>query len=230
MSEVQKHGFIWEKNLILNVYGATEEELKKIGYTNKMDLPSSLNRKNPVDLSIKATGSLNSVCMADCLRVYDAVSSGKPLHMTVIFYNQDDIKNTKKIISITEVNLTNSVTLLFGSITREQIVELIKAVTAVPQKRSPTPEEYRTMYDLRDSIQANSGAIRLDIKCNSQQSRLQCSFNHFQKFLEDNPSRVIAMSTSGSFRGGSVIEEIASSRRVLKKKTVSAPAPDSAPR
>lgn len=172
MPEVQKHGFSWEKDLIHNIYGATEAELKNIKYTSKMDLPSSLNRKNPVDLSIKTTCSANAVCMADCLRMYDAVSSGTPLHMTVIYYKQNDTNNTKRLICITEVNLTNSVTLLFGSITRMQIEELDRAVKAVPQKRSPSAEEYKKMYSIRDTLQPLSGDIHLDIKCYSQQSRL----------------------------------------------------------
>lgn len=218
MPEVQKHGFSWEKDLIRNVYGATDDELTKIKYNSKMDLPKSLNRKDSVDLSIKTTCSANSVCMADCLRVYDAVRSGNPFHMTVVYYNQDDVKNTKKIVNITEVNLTNSVKVLFGSITRDQLVELDRAVKAVPQKRSPTAEEYEKMYSIRDTLQSNSGAIHLDIKCNSQQSRLQCSFNRFQQFLKENPTRIIEQSSSGYFRGGTVVEEIASTRRVFKKK------------
>ena len=28
--EIQAHGFLWEKELLLNVYGATPEELKEI--------------------------------------------------------------------------------------------------------------------------------------------------------------------------------------------------------
>ena len=97
----------------------------------------------------------------------------------------------------------------------------------VPQKRKPTPEEYSAMYAVRDELQPFSGAIHLDIKCNSTQSRLQCSFNHFQDFLEKNPERIIAQSGSGSFRGGSITEEIASPRRIIKKKPQ--PEPDSAP-
>ena len=69
-------------------------------------------------------------------------------------------------------------------------------------------------------------AIHLDIKCNSQQSRLQCSFNHFQEFLAKNPDRIIAQSSSGSFRGGSITEEIASGRRTFNRTQT---APDSAP-
>lgn len=215
MSEVQKHGFTWENDLIRNVYGATDEELKAIKYTSKMDLPSNLNKQNNVDLSIKTTCSANAVCMADCLRVYDAVSSEKALHMTVVHYKQDDSTNTKKLLSITEVDLTNSVRLLFGTLTRQQIEELDRAVKSVPQKQSPTPEQYEAMYSIRNTLQPLAAAIHLDIKCNSQQSRLQCSFNHFQQFIKNNPDRIIAQSTTGDFRGKKVIVEVASSRRTF---------------
>ena len=215
MSEVQKHGFTWENDLIRNVYGATDEELKAIKYTSKMDLPSNLNKQNNVDLSIKTTCSANAVCMADCLRVYDAVSSEKALHMTVVYYKQDDSTNTKKLLSITEVDLTNSVRLLFGTLTRQQIEELDRAVKSVPQKQSPTPEQYEAMYSIRNTLQPLAAAIHLDIKCNSQQSRLQCSFNHFQQFIKNNPDRIIAQSTTGDFRGKKVIVEVASSRRTF---------------
>ena len=220
MPEVQKHGFSWEKELIHNVYGATVAEMAAVKYTSKMDLPAALNHKDGVDVSIKATCSPNAVCMADCLRVYDEVSSGKPLHLTVVSYKQNDELQTKTLTNVTEVDLTASVAQLFGTITRAQIEELDRAVKAVPQKRAPTPEEYQTIYGIRDRIQPLSGAIHLDIKCNSQQSRLQCSFNRFQTFLKDHPSRIIAQSTTGDFRGGKITETIASGRRTFKNKGV----------
>jgi hypothetical protein len=216
--EVQAHGFSWEKELITNVYRATPEELKNIKYTSKMDLPSELNHLDDCDLSIKTSCSPNAVCMADCLRIFDEVSSGKPLHLVVVHYKQDDTKNTKKITSIIEIDLTYSTDLLFGTLTRAQIEELDKAVKAVPQKRKPTEEEYKTMYSIRDKLQESSGALHLDIKCNSTQSRLQCSFNHFQSFIEKNPTRIVSRSDTNEFRGGKITYEINSSRRVFKKK------------
>ena len=215
MPEVQKHGFSWEKDLIHNVYGATEEELKAIHYTDKMDLPSHLNKKEAVDVSLKTTCSANTICMADCLRVYDSVSSGKPLHMTSILYKQND--EIKSLVSVTEVDLTGSVALLFGSLTRSDIESLDRIVKQVPQKRSPTNEEHERMFALQKELQAKSGAIYLNIKCNSQQSRLQCSFNSFQKFLKDYPERVVAHSTTDEFRGGKILTEIKSPRRSFRK-------------
>lgn len=138
--------------------------------------------------------------------------------MVVIHYIQDDTTNQKKVANIIEIDLTNSRDLLFGTLTRSQIEDLDKAVKSVPQKRKPTEEEYNKMYSIRDSLQKSSGAIHLDIKCNSTQSRLQCSFNHLQQFIEKNPSKIIAKSDTNEFRGGSISSHIASSRRVFKKK------------
>ena len=73
------------------------------------------------------------------------------------------------------------------------------------------------MYSIRDKLQEISGAIHFDIKCNTQQSRLQCSFNRFHKFIENNPSKVIATSNTNEFRGGQISNEIKSPRRYFNK-------------
>jgi Zn-dependent M32 family carboxypeptidase len=140
--------------------------------------------------------------------------------MIVIHYTQDDTNNTKNVSSIVELDLTNSCELLFGTLTRSQIEELVNAVKSVPQKRKPTKEEYAHMYSLRNTLQELSEAIHFDIKCNSTQSRLQCSFNQFEKFMDKNPTRVVAKSETHEFRGGAISPQIISSRRVFKKKPI----------
>lgn len=205
--EVQRHGFIWEKEL-LRIYGATPEELSSISYTSKMDLPAAFNRLDHVDLSIKTTCNASTVCMADCLRMFDEVQG--QLHLTVIHYKQD--QDVKKVVSIMEVDLTDSRSLLFGTLTREQLQELDRVVKSVPQKRKPTPEEYTAMYTLRDTLQTLSGMIHLDIKCNSTQSRLQCSIHRFHQM-----GRIIAQSHTNEFRGGVISAELPSRRRVFKR-------------
>lgn len=217
--EVQKHGFIWEREVLTRVNGATEDELSNISYISKFDLPANLNRLGNYNVSIKTTGSPNSVCMGDALRIYD--SSGdkeNPVHMVVITYKQCD--NAKIISSIVEIDLTDTQKDLFGSITRTQLEELDTAVKSVPQKRKPTDEEYKHMYSLRNSLQKISGAIRLNIKCNSTQSRLQCSFNRFQEFVEIAKTKeiVISESNTNEFRGVSLSAELMSPRRRFNKK------------
>lgn len=217
-NEVQAHGFSWENELKINIYGVTKDELNGIKYTSKFDLPAKCNRLDNCDLSIKTSCRKNAVCMADCLRLFDAVNSGNPLHLTVIFYIQNDETKTKKVSSIIEIDLTSSRELLFGTLTRAQIEDLDKAVKSVPQKRKPTEQEYAKMYAIRNSLQKLSGAIHLDIKCDSQQSRLQCSFNRFEDFVKKNPTRVVTQSNTNEFRGGTISAEIQSSRRVFKNK------------
>lgn len=219
-NEVQKHGFTWEGEIIQKVYKCTSTTT----YTNAVDLPAHLNGLDACRVSIKTTGSANKVCMGDCLRVYDSVNSDEPIHATVMTFIQNDETKTKKIKSIVEVDITNSRTLLFGNLSRTQIQELDHLIKQVPQKRSPTPEEYKAMYTLRDALHASAGpeaAIHLDIKCNSQQSRLQCSFNQWLSFVANNPDRVIAVGDASSFRGGSICDEISSARRKFNKKTQS---------
>jgi hypothetical protein len=217
-TEVQSHGFCWERDLLLNIYRISTDDLSKIKYTNKADLPSELNAIDNCDLSIKTTCNENVVCMADCLRVFDAVSSGTPLHLVVIHYKQNDLTNTKRIISIVEVDLTSSSDILFGTLTRADIEKLDNAVKSVPHKRKPTQEEHSMMYTIRNELQSRSGAIYFNIKCDSRQSRLQCSFNRFKEFLDAHPSRIVARSETNEFRGGVIQLEIPSSRRVFLKK------------
>lgn len=232
-TEVQSHGLKWEKEICINVYGATIEEMKGIKYNSKMDLPGKFNRLNMnCNISVKTTGSPNMVCMGDCLRVFDAVSSvhdengggdssdGTPLHLTVIQYKQCDETHCKNVTSITEVNLTNSRTELFGTvITRAKLEELDALVKSIPKKREPTNEEKLSMYSLRDALQEQCGAIHLDIKCDSKtQRRLQCSFNQFQKFITNHPERLVDRSETNAFRGGVISSQIVSGRRKFNNK------------
>jgi len=216
---VQAHGFSWEKELLINVYCLTEQETRNIKYNSKIDLPCEFNRLDKCDVSIKTTCNPNTVCMADCLRLFDTVNSIKPIHLTVVQYNQKSV-NIKRISSIIEVDLTNSCNLLFGTLLRSQIKQLDDIVKSIPQKRKPTREEHLKMYSLRDELQKYSGAIYFNIKCNSTQSRLQCSFNRFQDFIKNNSLRVISKSDTNEFRGGIISSEIKSCQRVFKDKKI----------
>lgn len=132
--EVQLHGFTWERELSHNIYGAQLEELATLKYTDKVDLPQRFNRLGKYDLSIKTSHSLNTICMADCLRVFNLVSCGDPIHLVVINYDQQS--NKKKITQIIEIDITNSCALLFGNITFAQIEQLNRMIKAIPQKEN----------------------------------------------------------------------------------------------
>ena len=219
MPEVQKHGFIWQDDISRNVYGATSEELKKIKYNAKMDLPANLNRLNPTcDVNIKTSQTPNNVCTGSALEFYESVFSGKQLHIVVIFYTQDKELNIKKFHSVIEIDLTSMGPTLFGSLSKKDIEDLDAEVKKVPNKRKPTKEEHKAMFDLRDKLMPKFGDIYLNIKCDSEQSRLQSSFNQFKNFITKNPDRIIAKSSTTNFRGGNILAIIQSPPRKRKTK------------
>jgi len=216
---VQSHGFTWEKDILRSVYGATETELESIGYTASKDFPGSFNKLDPgVDLSIKTTKTPDVVCMADALRVFESCGPGDPFHLVVVTYNQSS-PTTKTLASIVEIDLTDSREYLFGSVTYEDIRELNNLIKAVPSGRRKTAEESKAIKEFNFKIKNKTGAIILNPKIDSKsQRRLQCSFNRFRKFVDENPTRIIAQSLDGNFRTGQIQETIVSSPRVLKEK------------
>ena len=217
-TEVQGHGKTWENDILINVYGADEEIIKTSGYTQTYDLKAKDNKLDGCNLSVKTTGS-GTIYMGDCSRIYNSVSSGQPYHLVVINYAQRG--QYKHVTRIIEFDITGLKTELFGQLTGEQITQLADAVKAIPQKHKPTADERKVLYDLKATLQPLSGIIGLDIKCNSQQSRLQCSISagRFKDLLAKFPERIIATSNTNAFRGGVIRESIPSEKRTFKKKT-----------
>jgi hypothetical protein len=215
-NEVQKHGFDWEKDILINVFKTSKETLKEIKYTSPKDLPPELNSLG-FTVSIKTSGDKNSVCMADCLRCFESVSDNKPIHLIVVFFEQ--IENTKRLESIIEIDLTSTKELLFGDLTYEEIEELKTLLKNLPKKRSLTEEEKKPALALRDSLQKKSKAIYLNIKWDSKsQRRLQCSFNRFQDFIKENGSLIIEHNKTNELRGQKIQLELLSSQRSFKSK------------
>ena len=224
MPENQGHGKTWERELGLNVYKATEAELASVSHTAPIDVPRAFNRLDGTDISIKVSGG-DAIDMGDIIRLFKEVSSGEKIHMTVIAWVQKD-STTKKLKSLTEIDLTNSVNLIFGTATLSEIEELVTYVKAIPHN-GRTAEHQATYNRMAAALKEKSGgwisyAPNVD---SSKQRRVQGHFGQFSRFVQENPSRVVATSQTGEFRGGRIAEEIVSTPRVRNKK----PAPGSAP-
>jgi hypothetical protein len=218
-TEVQAHGFLWEHDILKNVYGLSDEEIEQNSYTAKHDLQSSFNKLDNCNVSIKTVKFKGEVCMGDYLRVFDSVNSGEPLHMIVIYYTQIE-SNIKKLHSIIEVNLTGATELLFGKLTRENIKTLDETVKSIPQKRKPTQEEHDNMYKIRDELLELCGSMFPRIKCDSTQSRLQGAipFAKFQDLIVKHPEILVSKSDTNEFRGGTISLTVNSSKRQFNKK------------
>jgi hypothetical protein len=217
MPENQGHGKTWERNLGINVYKATNEELESVPHTAPIDVPRAMNRLDGIDVSIKVSGG-DAIDMGDIIRIYKEVSSGEPYHMTVVSWEQKDA-TTKKLKSITEVDLTNSVNLLFGTATLSEIEELVTYVKGIPAY-GRTEEHQKTYKRMAATLkQKNGGWISYAPKVDSStQRRVQGHFSKFSQFVKENPERVIAQSFTGAFRGGAIAEEIVSTKRVRNTK------------
>ena len=229
MPENQGHGKTWEKDLGLNVYKATEAELATVSHTAPIDVPRAFNRLEGIDVSIKVSGK-DTIDMADIVRVFDEVSSGEKFHVTVVLWEQNS-PTTKKLKSITEGDLTNSVELMFGSVKREQLVDLVTAAKAVGKVRPTVTAEERarqisSAYAMRDELHRLSGFMHIHLMFyTNTASRVQGQFTRFRQFVAENPGRLVAESQTCEFRGGRIANEIPSTKRVRNKK----PGPDSAP-
>ena len=212
MPESQKHGFVWQADIMANVYRVPAEVIATENYTATHDVPAAHNALDHVNLSIKTTGNAKRVDMGDALRIYDTIASGEAFHMVVIHWEQ--LEAQKRIVSINEVNLTGATHALFGTLTREQIVALDTAVKAYPKGCSAKDPKCAPITALCDELCGKSGAIQMNKKIDSKsQRRLQCSFYNFTKFLADHPERIVATSVTCEFRGGRIQQCIESSPR-----------------
>ena len=222
MPESQGHGKPWEKDLGINVYKATQEEIDSIPYTAPIDVPREFNRLDGIDISVKVSGK-DTIDMADITRVFDEVSSGENIHMTVVKWIQNT-PTTKKLTSVTEVDLTNSRSILFGTVSRDQLVELVTLSKSVGKVRPDVSSEERVSkiaaaYKMRDELHKITGIMHFHLMFYTKNaSRVQGQFTEFSKFVEKNPSRLIAESKTGEFRGGRIAEEIPSTKRIRHKK------------
>jgi hypothetical protein len=213
MAESQKHGFVWQADIMEHVYGVPAATIAAENYTAVHDIPAIHNALDHIDLSIKTTGNPQRVDLGSALRVYDTVASGMAYRMTVICWAQEG--ETKRVTGIVEVDLTCATAELFGTLTRADIAALDAAIRVYPKGLSASAPECEPITALCASLCRRSGAIQLNKKIDSgSQRRLQCSFNRFQDFIAAHPERVIAQSTTCEFRGGRIQECIASGRRM----------------
>ena len=210
-TEVQNHGFIWESEILFKCFKLAPGS---ITYCNAMDIPQEKNMISYVNISIKTTCNPKVICMADAISLYKHTAKCETLHLLIIIYEQIDIG--KKIKEIIEIDLQSAHELLFGDLSFAELSALNTLIRKVPQKRSPSAEEHSQMYSLRNELQKKC-YLQLNIKCNSQQSRLQCSFNKFHEFLARYPERIIYRSYNNLYNDIELSEVLYIGPRTFKK-------------
>jgi hypothetical protein len=178
-------------------------------YTAIHDIPKHKNRFNDGNISIKSTGS-KIICMGDPLRIFDYTADEK--HTAIcVYYRQNG--NNKVITKIIEFSLDNKL-VLFGDITRDEIVKLIDDIRAVPRGLSKEDlNKHRKSINDRTKELSKRCALRFNSKIDSKsQRRLQCS-------LTSIPESILQHSENGPVvRGIAITGSIVSGTRIRNKK------------
>ena len=215
MAESQKHGFTFE-NEVLKAYGLDPTALS---YTRAHDIPADKNSKEGQNVSIKASGlrpkGSKSVDMGDVLRIFQETSTDSIL-LTVLFYQQDGEK--KRLKEIYQVDLSGAQSILFGTVTCEELQAYVASVKAIPHGEASA--EQRAAYKRGAAVlNGKMGFLQVRPKVDSKsQRRVQCSFPDFGAFCKANSERVLTKITDGILHGYQIPLEIASGRRVRKEK------------
>ena len=174
MRRSQHHGFMYE-NLIRTLVFLLGEVLND---TNTHDIPRSQNRFDPTEnISIKCSGGTRIEC-ADIQRFHGYDFTEKN---TIIFIQWGQNTDTTKIIKrIYEINYNQELhTLLFGTITREEINDYVRFVKSIPagrEARSKHNVEYKDRKKKLQDIHNMKAVIHPKVDSRSQR-RVQCSFD-----------------------------------------------------
>jgi hypothetical protein len=206
MPESQLHGFTWENEVKRKVFNMDTS----IGYTSIHDIPKEFNCMNcNENISIKTTGS-GTLCMGDPLRIWDY--SDDEIHTGMVLrYRQEG--GVKRLVSTREITLNNRA-LLFGSVTREEIVALSDLIKSHPRDRRD-PAIDAEIVRVQKELNAKSGIMQFNPKIQTKiQRRLQCSIPNY----ESAEGLITATADGPVVRGVPITEVIDSTPRARNRR------------
>lgn len=219
MSQEQSHGFNWENDIRINVFGLNSDS----NNTDKHDINASDNKYGDENISIKVTGT-KTICMGDLLRTF--IKDDNMMHtMIVVKYRQ--VGNKKTIERIYEYDLVKAHDYLFGkdwtNDEKEVMKNYINKVKSIP--KSLSRDEIKKYYNysngedimqLRNIIKGKKGLITINPKVDTKgQRRVQCSISNFIKNLERFKIYASPHANVNCIRGCNIISEIESPPRCM---------------
>ena len=186
MAASQQNGHDFD-NEIKKLYDVSD-----VGYTSLHDIPGRFN--DGFDASIKS--SVGDTCdCGDALRMFNNSHLQK---YQIIRGRFEQVGNQKHLREVHLVNMSDSTTLLWGSITLADVTSL----TELTKTFRPGNEDIRkAVHQLKDELNARSGFMQFRPKMDSKQHRLQCSIPKWSQFVAAHADRVMYHTTTGMFRG-----------------------------
>lgn len=189
----QAYGFYVE-NLIREKIFDLEKNKNDV---NVHDIPKEENKYNYLEnISIKTTKN-NTVYCGDILRFYDYIFDNNIIN-TIIIVKYNCIDNYNIITEIIELNYSNGLhSYLFGSVTREIIIDFVNYVKNIPKKIMNCDDlnTYRkNCISMSKNIMKNYNMnIIINTKIDSKsQRRVQCSITNIEKILTKMPHLIIS--------------------------------------
>lgn len=202
----QIHGFIFE-NRVREVFRAPVEQ----NNTAVHDIPKNKNALNPNEnVSIKLTGG-NDVSCGDIIRFYDYNFTDEN---TIIIgqYKQTINKNITRILELSYDKKMHDI--LFGSVTRETLLEYVELVKAIPRGHVTAKQRQYLLQKKKDIENENGMFIQISPKIdNKNQRRVQCRIRNINELIKMIPSSLKSMSMDGNIRGVKIDGEIKMSVR-----------------
>ena len=213
IQQSQHHGFVFENQIRTKVFGMTSEN----NDTGKHDIPKDKNKLNSNEnVSIKMSGK-SDICCGDILRFYDYDFADENT-MIIGQYTQNATQKT--ITRIIELDYNKKLhEYLFGTATREELVEYVDMVKAVPRGKVSERLRKEILQKKKDIEKKHGMVIQISPKIDScSQRRVQCRIKNIDDVIRDMVHNLKTMSTDGFIRGVKIDVDIPSTVRTRRTR------------
>ena len=164
-SEVQDHGYAFEKLVIRQLTGA---DLEGTDYTAEWDIPAAKNPRTGLPVSVKFAEWKNSVYLGDAIRQRKIDHA---FELVVGFYQPDRVRGRAKIVAVHHLTFQPETWRgYWGTVELAELEELARV--AKTGAIEPAQDAARP---LAAELRKKSGVISINPKINQDQRRIQCS-------------------------------------------------------
>jgi hypothetical protein len=200
MSEVQKHGFIFE-DWVKAILGV--EELA-YNYTQKWDIPGE------TPISVKCMGLKNALEFGSTVRIWEINET-----FTIVIGRWQQVGNKKIIKSVDEIDITPEIlSQMRGEITLNELKEFDKKIKSFPAGEEGQKQGIEFAKKWKAERKNRMGLLTITHKIDSKnQRRIQCNLNYKNYIiLFGKPSK------KTEFRGHNFNQEIDHGPRTFNHK------------
>jgi hypothetical protein len=215
-NQSQKHGFTFENEIRLKVFGLPIEANDR----NIHDIPADKNSLNSNEnISIKTTGS-STICCGDVMRFFGYDFAQKN---TIICIQYTQGTTHKTIHQIYEIDYNMECHhRLFGNLSEQVLRNYVEGVKSIPATtKGPEAKEIFDYLGEKKRLNAEfDHQIQINPKVDSKQSRVQCSIPKFEETLKEFITYRSPKDTPNMVRNVEIVGCVESGRRKRHMKSI----------